>query len=101
MKVDPKPNEQYYLITLTLESILIKKVESLSFENALDELETLVERLESGEQSLEESLKEFERGIQLTRHCQKSLQSAEQRVEKLIKQNQMDLLVPFEDGEAQ
>ncbi len=80
---------------------MIKKVESLSFENALDELETLVERLESGEQSLEESLKDFERGIQLTRHCQKSLQSAEQRVEKLIKQNQMDLLVPFEDGEAE
>lgn len=80
---------------------MIKKVESLSFENALDELETLVERLESGEQSLEESLKEFERGIQLTRHCQKSLQSAEQRVEKLIKQNQMDLLVPFETEETE
>ncbi len=80
---------------------MVKKVESMKFEEALEELETLVEHLESGEQTLEDSLKEFERGIQLTRHCQKSLKSAEQRVEKLIKQNQMELLVPFDDAEIE
>ena len=56
------------------------------FEAALAELEKLVEKMESGEQSLEESLKSFQRGIELTRTCQKSLKEAEQRVEKLIQQ---------------
>jgi len=56
------------------------------FEAALAELEKLVEKMESGEQSLEESLKSFQRGIELTRTCQKSLKEAEQRVEKLVQQ---------------
>ncbi|PIE02120.1 MAG: exodeoxyribonuclease VII small subunit [Thiothrix nivea] len=44
------------------------------------ELEALVQRMESGELSLEDSLREFERGVQLTRLCQEQLQAAEQRV---------------------
>lgn len=50
------------------------------FETAMAELETLVQRMEGGELSLEDSLKEFERGIQLTRICQEALKAAEQRV---------------------
>lgn len=57
-----------------------------SFETALAELETLVQRMEVGELSLEDSLQEFERGIQLTRLCQEALNNAEQRV-KLINAN--------------
>lgn len=53
------------------------------FENALEELEALVERLESGELSLDQSLKQFQRGIQLTRHCQDVLEQAQQMVEQL------------------
>lgn len=53
------------------------------FEAAMMELETLVQRMEGGELSLEDSLKEFERGIQLTRICQEALKVAEQRV-KLV-----------------
>ncbi len=60
-----------------------RKSSTLNFEAALEELETLVERMEHGELSLEESLKAFERGIQLTRRCQKSLDEAEQKVEIL------------------
>ena len=54
-----------------------------SFEDALEELETIVERMEDGEPSLEESLKLFERGMDLTRGCQKALDDAEQRIQSL------------------
>ncbi|WP_457668612.1 exodeoxyribonuclease VII small subunit [Thiolapillus sp.] len=57
-----------------------KKPENLSFEEALSELEDLVDRLEQGDISLEESLKSFERGIALTRNCQQALVKAEQKV---------------------
>jgi exodeoxyribonuclease VII small subunit len=57
------------------------------FEAALTELERLVEKMESGEQSLEEALKSFQRGIELTRACQQALKQAEQRVEKLVQKN--------------
>ena len=48
-----------------------------------EELEQLVERMETGELSLEESLKAFERGVVLTRDCQKALKDAELRVQAL------------------
>jgi exodeoxyribonuclease VII small subunit len=57
------------------------------FEAALAELEKIVEKMESGEQSLEDALKSFQRGIELTRQCQQGLKQAEQRVEKLIQEN--------------
>ena len=60
-----------------------EKNEKPNFEQALKELETLVERMEQGELSLEESLKAFERGVELTRTCQKALDEAEQRIEIL------------------
>ena len=53
------------------------------FETALADLETLVQRMESGELSLEDSLQEFERGVKLTRLCQEALKAAEQRVKLL------------------
>lgn len=57
------------------------------FESSLTELEKLVERLERGDQTLEESLKDFERGVTLAKTCQTTLKKAEQRVETLIKKN--------------
>ena len=60
-----------------------KRKEPPSFEDALEELETIVERMEDGEPSLEESLKLFERGMDLTRRCQKGLDDAEQRIQSL------------------
>lgn len=54
------------------------------FEKSLTELEALVEQLESGDISLDESLKKFERGVTLTRQCQQMLKSAELRVEQLL-----------------
>lgn len=57
------------------------------FEASLEELEKIVARMESGDQSLEESLKDFERGITLTKACQSMLKNAEQKVEKLVKEH--------------
>lgn len=53
----------------------------LDFETALAQLEQLVQKLESGDLSLEASLQEYERGVQLTRVCQQALKQAEQRVQ--------------------
>jgi exodeoxyribonuclease VII small subunit len=57
------------------------------FEAALLELQAIVEKMESGEQTLEEALAAFQRGIELTRTCQKGLKDAEQRVEKLMRED--------------
>jgi exodeoxyribonuclease VII small subunit len=66
------------------------------FEKALAELESLVERLERGDLPLDEALKIFERGVALTRHCQTSLQAAQQKVEILLKKSGQPEIVPFE-----
>ena len=55
------------------------------FEEAMKELEALVERLEHGDLPLEEALRQFERGVALTRTCQTALKTAEQKVEILLK----------------
>ena len=55
------------------------------FEAALAELEQIVERLEQGELSLEQSLRQFERGVELTRSCQKALREAEQKISILTR----------------
>lgn len=74
-----------------------KKKTTTSFEDALAELEQLVNRLERGDISLEESLQAFERGVNLTRICQKALQEAEQKVQVLIDKNGSPVLEAFAD----
>ena len=64
-----------------------KKARTPDFEQALGELESVVERLEHGELPLEEALKQFERGIELARSCQASLKQAEQKVEILLRKS--------------
>ena len=56
-------------------------------EKSLEELETLLKELESGELTLEDALAHFERGVKLTRQCQKALQEAEQKVEILLEKS--------------
>lgn len=60
------------------------KANTVNFETSLTELEKLVQSMESGELSLEDSLKAFENGMQLSRDCQKALADAEQKVELLM-----------------
>lgn len=56
------------------------------FEDSLKQLEDLVERLESGEISLEESLQDFERGVALVSTLRERLDQAQQRVDKIVEQ---------------
>jgi len=73
------------------------KKKAVDFEQSLNSLEALVNKMESGELSLEESLKAFETGIQLTRECQARLAAAEQQVQKLVEQQGGELsLEPFD-----
>lgn len=67
------------------------------FEAALAELEKIVEKMESGEQNLEDALASFQRGIELTRTCQLGLREAEQRVEKLLAQNGDVRIEPYRE----
>jgi exodeoxyribonuclease VII small subunit len=71
------------------------ETKATSFEASLSELEHIVTRLESGELPLEEALNEFERGIQLARFGQQTLQQAEQRVQVLLSDDADAPLIPF------
>ena len=64
-----------------------EKKEGFAFEQSLAELEQLVQQMESGDMSLEQSLKAFEKGVKLTRECQKALTEAEQKVQILLEEN--------------
>lgn len=66
----------------------------------MQELETLVARMEKGDHSLEDSLKDFERGVELTRLCQRALREAEQKVQKLITEGNQEELTPFAPDES-
>ena len=60
---------------------------NLNFEKALSDLESIVNDMEQGNLSLEESLNRFEKGIVLTAECQQALQLAELKVSKLVEKN--------------
>ena len=59
-------------------------IASLSFEQALAELEAIVQKLESGQAPLEESIAMYERGARLKAHCEQRLEAARLRVEKIV-----------------
>ncbi|HET9048499.1 MAG TPA: exodeoxyribonuclease VII small subunit [Chiayiivirga sp.] len=68
------------------------------FEQSLDELENLVQRMEKGDLSLDESLAAYERGVGLYRHCQTALEQAELRVRLLSDPLDPDTAQPFDDA---
>ncbi len=76
-----------------------KKTRSVDFEAMLAELEAVVERLEHGELPLEDSLRQFERGVDLARSCQEALKQAEQKVEILMRRTPDASPEPFESTE--
>ena len=76
-----------------------KSTKTPDFEKSLQELENLVEKMEQGDLSLDESLKCFERGVQLTRSCQQALQDAEQKVQVLLEKDG-GTLEPFDRDDA-
>ena len=68
----------------------------LDFEASLSQLETLVEKLENSEFTLEQSLQAFESGVKLTRQCHQALSEAEQKVQLLIEENGQSQAMPFQ-----
>ncbi|WP_035013412.1 exodeoxyribonuclease VII small subunit [Catenovulum agarivorans] len=58
----------------------MKKPENMSLEESIQELEQLVERMDSGQQTIEDALKQYERGVALVRASQQKLQQAEQKI---------------------
>ena len=72
-----------------------KKLENLSFEESLNELDTIVQNLEQGDLDLEESMTLFERGLTLSKLSQNKLQTAEQKVKILLEQQGEQKLQDF------
>jgi exodeoxyribonuclease VII small subunit len=66
-----------------------------NLEESLSEITQLIEKMEQSEQTLEQSLNHFERGIHLVKHCQKILEDAEHKVKILIQNNQQEDLAPY------
>ncbi len=69
-----------------------------AFEQILQELEGLVAQLESGDLPLDEALRSFERGVQLTRECQAALTAAQQKVQLLLQRGESVVLEEFDRG---
>ena len=61
-----------------------KEVKNISFEEALNELESIVQKLESGQVKLEEAVAAYEKGVQMQKICEEKLKEAQMKVEKLI-----------------
>ena len=78
----------------------VKKPENLSFEQAMEELATIVTEMEQGDMALDQALKQFERGIGLANASAKRLQQAEQKVAILMSNDPEADPLPF-DSEAQ
>lgn len=58
-------------------------ISEMNFEDALSELETIVKSMESGGSKLEDSIKSYERGIELRKHCESKLREAQEKIEKI------------------
>ncbi|MCM0604780.1 MAG: exodeoxyribonuclease VII small subunit [Xanthomonadaceae bacterium] len=77
--------------------------QNVSFEQAIEQLQNIVKKLESGDVSLEDSLKQFEEGVKLSRFCQTYLSQAEKKIEVLV-QGKSDLdstLKPFDPSQTE
>jgi exodeoxyribonuclease VII small subunit len=76
-------------------------IKSLSFENALKELETIVRDLEKGETPLEDSIASYERGMALKKHCETKLKEAQAKIEKITVQSDGRITTQPLDTEAE
>jgi exodeoxyribonuclease VII small subunit len=71
----------------------------LSFEQAIDQLNQIVSRIEQGQVPLQESLEQYEKGMNLIQHCRGILQDAEKRIEQISAKNDSALAEPEEPDE--
>ncbi len=68
-----------------------KSIENMSFEEALAELEEIVKKIDTGEESLSQAVSSFERGVALKNHCEKMLKDAKLKIEKITLNNENEL----------
>ena len=82
---------------------MAKAEKTEKFEVSLEKLEGLVQKLESGDLSLEDSMKAFEEGMTLVKSCEQKLMEAQKKIEILMKDKEGNAVVQkfqdFEDGE--
>ena len=71
-------------------------MQDLTFEQALEKLEIIVEKLEKGDLILDEALKYYEEGVHLSRFCSKKLEEVEGRIEMIVQKKDKIIKVPFE-----
>jgi len=92
-----KEYKGYKLVQKTYlkKGLVVPKKTVINFEKTFVELEKLVNQMEQGDLSLEESLKYFERGMLLTKKCQQALSEAEQKVKILLEKNNKNSLETF------
>jgi exodeoxyribonuclease VII small subunit len=74
-------------------------IDSLSFEQAIENLTEIVDKIETGQVPLQESLQQYEKGMEMIKHCRKILLDAEKRIEQ-IAENEGDDALEEQDDEA-
>jgi exodeoxyribonuclease VII small subunit len=88
------------VLAVTRKEKTVTKSALPDLETSLSDINTLIEQMEQGELSLEQSLERFERGIHLIKHAQKILQEAEHKVQILIQNNNQADLQPYENDDV-
>lgn len=68
-------------------TITKKSIKSMTFEEALSELESMVKKIDSGQESLEASIELFERGVELKMYCEQHIKNAKLRIEKIVQKS--------------
>lgn len=79
----------------------MSKSKQPDLEKSLNEITKLIEKMEHGDLTLEQSLEQFERGVTLIKHCQQVLNEAEQKVKLLMESNEQATLAPYEKDNHQ
>ena len=80
---------------------MTSKEKPIDFESSLKELEALVVKMESGDETLEESIKNFEYGVKLARQCQESLRLAEIKIQKLAMNREKEQLEDYDPAKQE
>jgi len=82
-----------------MKPVATTKKQSIDLEKAMHELEQVVEQLEGGDLSLDASLKQFEKGVKLSRNCQAALTDVEQKVQVLMNAELKEITPEDLDGQ--
>ena len=81
---------------------MVMEEDNLNYEKAIEKLEEIVKKLESGGLSLEKSLAEFEEGVRLVKYCNKELNKAEKKIEMVLKEGEeFKETIPFQEWEKE